>query len=791
VRVGRPLKGCCTIALISGAVSAVAQVNLGGPVGIMAEALRKQGVTGVPSQNPKEPSGFPPLPSSDTDLPPPREYGPEEKQLQIIEVGELTETGTHIHIEGGVHVRYKGYDITSDTLDGDKQTEMFSASGNVRLVGVDSEIKADTITVDFRRKTFRSEKTHVDLKPSFFPNGSLLDDVYLRARDAYGGQKEMWGDFTSFTTCNLPDPHFELIAKATDIRPGKRIILRDVSLWILHKHILTIPYLSIPLDNRQNHIMPQVGQDPVAGYYIKVLIPIALHGNNDTLLAHLDEFSKLGTGIGADYTYQNRTMSGTASVYGIVGHWSEQDLTIHHDEHFGKSDLTIDAQYANNDWQSSPGSRLLNLRSQFTLPQANGSFDQVSYSQSTNNGLGFSSLQDSLTFNDSRVWNQWTRSTLSLAYTSSSSSSGGFNGANGYDSKMLDVQFDATSDLKKATAEFQYMRNIPVGSSAAGFFGTENQTPVFTLKTDSTKILSSKLAAELPFQTDFSFGQFGAPAFIGQGINEVWRTNFDFSFSRPDHPDRRFDYTIDTRFQQGLYSDNTAQYVNGLNLGSRYTLGRDTAFNIRWGYLAQHGFTPLDQDRTGDSNLVTTDLSFRPLKPLLLAAQTGYDFNAYRQSIDGWQSVGVRAEWTPFSNLRLRSLATYDTNQKAWSSIQTDFAFKPGATFLSAGFRYDGIQHTIGEWDLFIDGLKWGRLKTSMVLDYDGYAHQFTARHFSFTYDMHCAEAVLQVLNNPTGFRSGTSIAFFIRLKAFPFNTPFGVGTQGQAVGAGFGRTTF
>ncbi len=145
----------------------------------------------------------------------------------------------------------------------------------------------------------------------------------------------------------------------------------------------------------------------------------------------------------------------------------------------------------------------------------------------------------------------------------------------------------------------------------------------------------------------------------------------------------------------------------------------------------------------------------------------------------------------PLNNLQFRTLATYGSTLGQLSTIQWDMAFKPGSTFISAGFRYDAMEHTIGEWDMFIDALKWGRLKVSLVLDYDGYAHTFTADHFSITYDLHCAEAILQVLDNPTGFQPGPQIAFFLRLKAFPFNTPFGTGTSGQAVGAGFGRTTF
>ncbi|HZH98999.1 MAG TPA: hypothetical protein VEX38_08505, partial [Fimbriimonadaceae bacterium] len=124
-------------------------------------------------------------------------------------------------------------------------------------------------------------------------------------------------------------------------------------------------------------------------------------------------------------------------------------------------------------------------------------------------------------------------------------------------------------------------------------------------------------------------------------------------------------------------------------------------------------------------------------------------------------------------------------------NIRIDLAYRPGATFISAGARYDGLRHTWGNANLFIDGLKWGRLSTSMILAYNGYIKKFEARHFSFTYDLHCADVILQIIDNPVGFRPGTQISLFFRLKAFPFNTPFGTGRNGQPIGTGTGRDFF
>ena len=152
-----------------------------------------------------------------------------------------------------------------------------------------------------------------------------------------------------------------------------------------------------------------------------------------------------------------------------------------------------------------------------------------------------------------------------------------------------------------------------------------------------------------------------------------------------------------------------------------------------------------------------------------------------------WQNFGVRAEYTPTNYLQLRALSVYDSFQGGWNSVRLDLAYRPGATYVSAGARYDGVRKQWAAANLFVDGFKWGRLRTSFLLAYNGYIKEFEARHFQFTYDLHCAEAVFTIIDNPIGFRAGTSFNIFIRLKALPFDTPFGVGQRGQGFGTGTG----
>lgn len=743
--------------------------------------------SGAGTQNPLEPSGFPQPPSRDGELPPPRAYGPEERAIQIVSPNNWRARGSHISATGGIHAIYKGYDIFGGTLEGDTQTEVFTLTGNVKVIGKDSVVNGERVTVDFRANTFNSDNSEITLRPSLL-QGRALADVYFRGVDTFGSEREVFGNDSSLTTCNYDDPHYAILADKTDVRPGKRIIFRGVRIRVLSHDILRLPYLSIPLERHSDRYLPTVGHSPQEGYWIKSKIPIALKGNDNFLDARVDYYTKLGNAIGADYDYTARNIRGNARVYGILQSGTF-NADIHHDQRFGLSELQLDGSFQRSNYLVAPDSTLVDTRAQYILPQRNGSLTRLSFNRNSNSSPSFSAVQQQIGLSDNRIFTPSIRTNLDLTLSDTTSSSTGFNSVQ---SKELDVRFSGVDDLKRATAELNYQRNIPIGTNNNTFFTTADQTPVFYLRTDAGRLLPPRLATEIPFQAELSYGNFATPRIIGTGAEHITRQNLNLGFSRPDHPQRRFDVSADGRFQQGIYSDDAAQYITGLDTVARYSLGPDTAFNVRYSYLQQHGFTPLEFDRTGRTNVVSSDLSFRPIRSLLIGAQTGYDFlQLEQQNSTAWQTLGLRAEWRPRDYFQVRSLATYDPYQRGWSNIRFDIGYRPGATYLSLGVQYDGIRKTLGNMNLFVDGLKWGRLKTSAILDYNGYLRKFNATHFAFTYDLHCADLIVQVLDNQTGFRPGTQVSVFLRLKAFPFTTPFGIGTRGQAVGGGSGRPIF
>lgn len=729
-------------------------------------------------QNPLQPSGFPGLPARDGSLPPALPGQEEDRQLRILAAPISRFEGKKLHAEGGVHVQYRGYDIFCDVLEANTETEVFSAKGNVKLIGADAVIAGGQVEIDFQKKSFVAKESAAELRPTLLQK-RVLDDVYTTGATISGTERRIFCEHGSFTTCNKEHPHYNFEADNVDLRPGKRIVLRDVRFRLFDRTVLALPYLSIPLEERRDRYLPEVGQSRDEGYYAKFKFGIPLHKDN-LLDTNLDYFTKLGLGLGAGYVYDNLGSSGLMKVYGLVGPQKTFTVNQQHSGTLFGGMLTTSSNLQKATYFNAPENRTWDIRAGWTLPNRGGS-TRLGFARNSNESSGFKYGFESITFGDSRQWNPRWRSDvdLGLQETRSEFANGGTV------REQLDIRVRSQYDLRRAMAEFEYLRSIPVGDTAS-FFPASDRTPVLKLNSDSRRLFGSRDFL-IPFNAETSVGEYYDPS----SKTRVSRGLFDITANKSDTGKSRLGATFNGRFRQGVYSDDTAQYLLSMSSGLQYRFGQNRAINLNYSYLRPYGYSPLQQDRTGQTNYLTADVRFSPLRSITLAAQTGYDFLLEREEEVAWQSVGVRAEWKPAGWFILRGLSTYDPVRHLWSNSRLDLTWKAGDTLIAAGARYDGFRHTWGNVNLYVDGLKAGRFKMSALLAYNGFLKEFESRQVSLTYDMHCAEAILEVLDSPVGFRPGTTVGFYIRLKALPFETPFGTNRRGAPIGIGTGRDGF
>jgi LPS-assembly protein len=740
--------------------------------------MQERGLTTIAPgvKDPLQPVGFPGLPPKFGDLPEPTT---DEPTFRLVRLGMGGRNGNIVRGTEGAEFFYKGYHVFADQVDGSLQTNIFTLRGNVKVIGKDSVVVGDRVTVNFDNNTYLAEDADSQLDPRLV-QGMLRDDLYVKAQQSYGSERQIWAHNADITTCNLKEPHYHLDAKDAEIRPGKRAILRHTKIKLFGRTILSVAYLNIPLDNPEHRYTPEVGQSEEEGYYIKTRWGIPLRGDN-VFDSRVDYMTKLGTGLGGDYRYFNRSMNGLARFYTIVGKANTLSVSNDHRQEFKWGTLTLNNDYQKNNYLTAPGSTTLNTRAQLVFPQGSGATTRLSLNRSGSKSGSFDTSNQSIAISDQRNFGRGTRTTLDVNWLQSGNQ---YQGQESNTREQIDVRMRANHELKIATANLEYVRTIPVGETQ-GIFGGSDRTPFVSLTSDARKIFGNRVGERFPFNTELSFGEFSANT--GAQQNKISRYNMDFRFNRPDRSDKRLRIDLGGQFRQGMYSDDTAQYTQGANATASYRLGRDTSANFRYNYLRQHGFSPLLIDRSGRTNLFTTDLSYRPVQPLLIGLQSGYDFLRLERKEISWQQVGLRTEFTPKENVMFRTLSTYDTFSQQWSNVRLDFAYKHNDQFLALGARYDGIRKVWSNANLYLENIRFGRTSFSAILTYNGFTKQFDSQQYSFIYDLHCAEAIVVYTQQNTGFRSGKDIALFIRLKAIPFDIPFGFGRRGQPLGTAGG----
>ncbi len=700
-----------------------------------------------------------------------------QDQIRILRADSVTRTGTRIKLSGSVQAQYKGYDLFATEIEGDTESNLFVLKGGARLIGPDAALEGETIEINFDTESFRVTQGSAELRPKLL-GGRTQDDIYLRGSQAYGTEREVFTVDGDFTTCDRKDPHFHVLGSSIVVRPEKRVILRGVELTVLNHRILKLPYLSIPIDRRNERYTPEVGQSRDEGYYVKTRWGVPVAGPN-AADAYLDYFTKLGTGLGGRYQYDSERSAGFLRVYGLTGDQRSLEGTAQHAQVFGPNDLTIDLNYQRQNYLNAPENTYLTTRAQMNFPQGRNN-TRLAFHRSTNDGASFSSLQQTLGLTDVRSLGGSIRTNLDVRWATSESK---FESTSNVKREQVDVRFRGQQELRAGSLELEYQRSIPVGETV-NFFSASDRTPVLAFRTSAQKLMGPKAAGRTPFQLDLSIGEFMNPS----NKQRVTRSFLDFSTLQPDRMQRRWGLSWSTRYRQGFYSDDTAQYSILTGAAFRYSFDTTHQFNLRYNRLQSRGFTPLSIDRVGESNFLSGDLSVRAARDLTLGLQSSYDFTQEdRPNVSPWQLVGARTEWRPNENFELRSVASYDPQRQVWSNLRFDLGWQSGEAFVSLGARYDGFRQQWGAVNAYFEGLKFGRLRATGVVNFNGYLKKIEAQQYLLTYDLHCAELVMQVIDNRVGFRPGREIYVFLRLKAIPYQPDFGVGRRGQPIGTGTG----
>jgi len=687
-----------------------------------------------------------------------------------------------------IEARWRDYLLQGARMEGSTRSGSYRFTGEVLLKGNGIAARGEQLLLNAPQRYWELWRGSAQLEPSFL-NNRLLDSLYLHGEQLQGRQERVQGEHLQATTCSLEHPHYLWDADSMEAISGKRAVLRRVRFKVLGRTLFTLPYLVVPLrETGEASPLPEAGFSEEEGFYLKYAIAYLLI-REATGSVRFDLMQRKGLGINLQQLYPR----GTLNLYFLRDRTlNTTSLTgrLQHQQPLGKVQTNWSADYRRNSYLLFADSEAWSLRTDWLLPSPGGQ-TRLSFGENRNRTGTFEGIQRTLNLSESRTQGRW-RWNLSGDYLESANFTGG-NQVGG--SRQWNTTASIGYNLSGANLQLDYQRLMPVGGTPA-FLGGLERLPELSLAAPARWWGLKNLDAQLRLSLG-RFAEGGATRLTRERLGFEWQGRW-ISPGRTSHspgldpsaraqkaaqhsPPTRFTWLYS--FRQTFYSDNTAQYLLQSSLEQQVGFARRSSLALRWNYLRPYGYSPLGIDRTGSYNLVSADLRFEMGGGWSLAAISAYDLLARKQGREAWNPLNLNLEYSPAEWLRWRTQSTYDLNRGRFSSLLTDLLWQFGDSRLVLSARYDPQRSRWGSVYTRLDALKWGRVRLSSILQYNGYLNRFEGRHLLLTYDLHCAELELRYIDNPFGFRRDRGLLIFIRLKALPSISRFGYGQLGQPLG--------
>lgn len=228
----------------------------------------------------------------------------------------------------------KPFDFSSDVLEYDDATQILTGEGNVVVVQGTSTLHADLIHYDRLNKRLDAQG-HVVLrdKGTLLLGDVMTYDLVQENATVEGGkgfgspwyfQGESWekkldfliGKQTSFTSCDLIDPHYHIRSSRVHLIPDQFFWAWNNVFYEDEIPAFYSPFLYKSFGPRRIVFQVQPGQDSVKGSFARTTTTIRLiPGMYDKVL--IDHYTTAGTGFGNEFDYERDTYKGSLFGYYI------------------------------------------------------------------------------------------------------------------------------------------------------------------------------------------------------------------------------------------------------------------------------------------------------------------------------------------------------------------------------------------------------------------------------------------------------------------------------------------
>ena len=624
----------------------------------------------------------------------------------------------------GVHLKYQDIEIKADYLKINLFTNLLSASGKVYFLQNETETNCEEISYNWKTKKIiilqlKGELTGEGIKGKVYYQGEKMEN-FPETTEISGG---------SFTTCELEEPHYHIVAKKMIIYPKDKIIAHNISWYEGKIKIITLPYFLIFLDRKtQQPILPKIGKNSSDGWFIKTYFNYYVDEKSYGTL-YIDWLEKKGIGTGVEHTLEigdaNNPGETSLYLYQIKDKNSGNiNLSgrIKYEQEF-EEDLKTQVTLNYSGSKAAGGELLSNsLKSQFSLDKKGEKYNLKISGKYNFSGKEIEdlSIDGNITMKHNYSFSDKLNSALTLVYIDKNPAS----------QEAADLELKPKWQLKykgegytlNLTTEkrFDLDADNYTGENVSKII---DRLPEFVFKKSTAAIGDTKIT----YSINASVGHFYEAA----TEEDNWRGEYILNFKRPINLSKNLTLTPSGIFRQDVYLSGEARYLVGGKLNLKASSDNKViSTNLTYSYNKSEGPTPFNFDYiTPLTNTVSGKLTLRPSEKFRADLSTNYNLIT-----ENFGNLVAKVEYKPKDDWKMNFSSSYNLNSKEWN------------------------KRVNSQLDLQVTD-DW-RVKYKGVIDLEDF--KLTNSVVGITRDLHCREITIN-------YRQATkSIWVEFYIKAFP-----------------------
>jgi len=557
-----------------------------------------------------------------------------------------------------VQLKYQDIEVKADYIKINLTSNLLSATGKVYFLQEKTETNCEELTYNWKTKKIimlrlKGELTGEGIEGKVYYQGEKMENFPETVEITEG----------SFTTCELEEPHYHIVAKEMIIYPKDKIIARNISWYEGKTKIITLPYFLIFLDRKtQQPILPKIGQNSNDGWFIKTYFNYYVDEKSYGTL-YIDWLEKKGIGTGVEHTWEigSQDNPGETSLYLYqIKDKDSGEISLTGKLKYGqefkdniKTQVTLDY----SGMKAEGGGLLSNsLKSQFTLDKAGEKYTLKISGRYNFSGTGLGqeelSIDGNIKVNYNYTFNDKLNSALTLVYTDKNPAS----------QEVADLELTPEWELKykgegytlSLTTEKRFDLD---GDNYTGDNELKiiDRLPEFVFNKSTAAIGDT----EITYDINASVAHFYEMA----TEEDNWRGEYIVNLKRPFTFGEYLTLTPSGIFRQDVYLTGEARYLVGGKVDLKAAYNPYISSTLSYSYNKSVGPTPFNFDYiTPLTNTVNGKLTLEPSEKVKLDLSTNYDFVT-----ENFGNLVAKLEYDPKEDWKMNFSSSYDLNTKEWT----------------------------------------------------------------------------------------------------------------------------